>query len=134
MSGERNSKFTEPRIEAALSALRAGCTRQAASGAAGVSRVTFWRWMDDVTFRNEVEKAEDYAEATFTAFVAAATITNWTAAAWWLERRRPDHYARRERIDLNVDLSGEVRKLAQERGLDESVILAEAEAILAGRR
>ena len=32
MSGEGNSKFTEPRVEAAIDALRHGCTRRAAAG------------------------------------------------------------------------------------------------------
>ncbi len=131
MSGEPNSKLTEPRIEAALEALRLGCTRQAAAAVAGVTRVTFWRWMQDVAFGNEVEKAEGQAEAAFTAVITRAVPKNWTAAAWWLERRRSEDYARRERVDMTLDVSGEARKLAASLGLDEATVLAEAEAILA---
>ena len=56
----------------------------------------------DDTLVTAVEKAEDEAEATYTALVAEAAVDpkNWTAAAWWLERRRPDHFARRERVEM----------------------------------
>jgi transcriptional regulator with XRE-family HTH domain len=130
MSGEANSKFTEPRVEAALNALRMGCTRQAAAGAAGVSRVTFWRWMDDETFRSEVEKAEAVAEATYTAIVANAAPKSWQAAAWWLERRQWREYGRHERVDVTFDAKAEARRLADELGLDVDSVMAEAEAVL----
>jgi len=33
----------------------------------------------------------------------------WTAAAWWLERRYPDEYGRRERRDVTVTSNGTLR-------------------------
>lgn len=134
MSGERNSKVTDRRVESALVALENGCTREAAAGAAGVTRSTFYRWLDDVTFRDAVEKAESLAEAKFTAAVAVAVPKNWQAAAWWLERRRYQHYARRDQIEMKIDVKAEVRKLAEELGLDPAAALDEVEAILGSRR
>lgn len=134
MSGEGNSKLTTPRIEACIKALEMGCTRRAAAGAAGISAQTFYRWLEDVTFRDEVEKAEAKAEATYTAAVANAVPRNWQAAAWWLERRHHADYAQKVRVEMKVDLRAEVRKLADELGLDEDAALEEVNAILAGRR
>jgi hypothetical protein len=61
----------------------------------------------------------------------AAQDGTWQAAAWWLERRRPNDYGLRDRVD--VDLRVQVKRLAAEYRLDESEILAEAER-LATRR
>lgn len=134
MSGEGNSKLTEPRIEAALKALEHGCTRRAAAGAAGVGHATFYRWLEDGTFRDAVEKAEAKAEAAYTAAVANAIPKSWQAAAWWLERRHHDDYAQRSKVEMKVDLQAEVRRVAAQMGLDEAEVLAEAEAVLGLRR
>ncbi len=134
MSGEGNSKLTSPRIEAALNALRMGCTRRAAAGAAGVTATTFYRWMEDVAFRDEVEKAELAAEASYTAAVANAVPKNWQAAAWWLERRKHEDYAQRSKVEMSVDLRHEATEIAAQFGDDSDALVAEAEAILAGRR
>jgi hypothetical protein len=133
VSGEANSKFSEPRVLAALVALEHGCTRRAAAGAAGVGHATFYRWLEDETFRDEVEKAEAKAEAAYTAAVAAAVPKSWQAAAWWLERRRHEDYAQRTRVDMKIDVKAEARKIAEELGLNEQEVLDEVNAILAGR-
>jgi hypothetical protein len=127
----RHSKISEPRTEAALHALRMGCTRDAAAGVAGVGRSTFYRWLEDGTFRDEVEKAEHMAEAAYTYSVQAAVPKNWQAAAWWLERRRHESYGRRDRVELALDLKGLAVKMAAADGMDADELMAEAERILA---
>lgn len=134
MSGEGNSKLTTPRVSAAILALEMGCTRRAAAGAAGVTATTFYRWMEDVAFSDAVEKAELKAEATYTAAVANAVPKNWQAAAWWLERRKFTDYARRDQVNVSIDLQAVVRQVAAEMGVEESEAVAEAERILAGSR
>jgi hypothetical protein len=127
-----NSKMTEPRIEAALEALRYGCTRTAASGVAGVTRQTFYVWMLDPTFRDEVEKAEAVAEAAYTRAVAEAVPKNWQAAAWWMERRKWQDYGRHDRID--VDMHREAERLAADLdGVTADELIAEAQAIARGK-
>jgi hypothetical protein len=130
----RPSKLTEPRVEAILRAIEHGCTRQAAAGAGGVSRMTLYRWIEaDDTLRDEVEKAEAKAEAAYTMAVANAVPKNWQAAAWWLERRRHEDYGRREQIDMRIDLRAEAKRLAQELELNEDEVMAEVSAILGSR-
>lgn len=162
--GERNSKMTSGAIEAALDALRHGCTRRAAAGAAQVTTTTFYRWLDDLMFRDEVEKAEQQAEAAFSKIVADAAAPRWqghrfvrpdegrrcvecgrgpnatehslipgqwTAAAWWLERRKWQDYGRHERVEVTLDVRKEAERLAAELGIDSADAIAEAERILA---
>lgn len=104
----RTSKRTPEREQLILNSLRLGNTRTAAAAYADVDRVTFWRWIQaDETFRNAVEKAEGDAEARFLGMIAKAAVSGtWTAAAWWLERRRPESFARTERLESSVELSG----------------------------
>jgi hypothetical protein len=91
----RRSKATEARIEALLVALRAGNTREAAAGHAGIVRTTLYRWVvSDPALRTRVEKAEADAEVRFEAQVAQGAGEDWRAAAWWLDRRRPRSYGR----------------------------------------
>ena len=96
--------------------------------------MTCYRWMDDVAFRNEVEKAEAQAEAAYTSLVQTAALTSWQAAAWWLERRKYMDFGRRDRVEVKIDLKAEVAKLAADLGLNEEDVLAEAEALLGSRR
>ena len=93
---------TDARTEKLLQGLRMGMTRRAASGFAGFSKSTFYRMLetDDGTLGTLVENAEAEAEATYSAIIAreAAVPKNWTA--WWVERRHPQDYARREKVEM----------------------------------
>jgi hypothetical protein len=137
MSGEANSKLTDARVEAILNALRHGCTRRAAAAAGGVAHRTFYNWLeaDDGTLLQAVERAEGEAEAAFTGIVAeaAARGDSWQAAAWWLERRRHEEYARRDKVDMTIDVKREAERIAAANGLDPAAVIAEAERVLAGQ-
>jgi len=125
--------ITSEQTERLLDGLRHGMTRRAAAAYAGFSKSAFYRMLDedDGTFGTEVENAEGEAEAAMTKLVANAAVDpkNWTAAAWWLERRHPDDYGKRERVEVTFNL----RKFAEERGLDPDEVMAEADAILSAR-
>jgi hypothetical protein len=109
-------------------------TRRAACAVAGIHHTQLYRWMHaSAPFRTAIEKAEGRAEATFSARVSqAAGKGTWQAAAWWLERRRPEEYARRQQVDFRFELEAEIRKLALEAGVDAKELLAEAERIVRG--
>lgn len=129
----RRSALGTEQSAAAIRALEFGCTRDAAAGAAGVTRSTFYRWLDDGTFRDAVEKAELKAEAAYTLAVQQAVPKNWQAAAWWLERRRHESFGRRDRVDMTIDLRKEAERVAAESGMDVDAVLAEAQAIVDGK-
>lgn len=51
---------------------------------------------------------------------AAQSPRNWTASAWLLERRLPEEWGKRERVEHQHthEIIGEVERMARERGLD----------------
>lgn len=120
-------KRTDATRELVLTALRAGNTKRAAAAYAGIDHATLYRWLEsNATFRDSVQKAEADAEVRFVANIAGAAVKgNWTAAAWWLERRRHDEWGNKD----NANLADAVRELARARGLsDEETVAAVAEA------
>lgn len=123
---------TSEQTERLLEGLRHGMTRRAAAAYAGMSRTTFYRMMDadKGSLVASVENAEGEAEAAYTKLVAnaASEPKNWTAAAWWLERRHPDSFGRKDRVEVKVDLRTIAEKVAP--GLDVDAVLAEAERIM----
>lgn len=126
MSGRR-TKYNEERSGAILTALRAGNTRRASVGYAGISEDTFARWLaTHADFADAVKKVEADAEVRHVANVAkAAQEGTWTASAWWLERRRSEDWGRKDRIDIVAV----VRVMAAQAGLsDEETTAAVAEA------
>jgi hypothetical protein len=81
-------------------------------------------------FSDAIKKAESEAEVRVVAHVLkAATDGTWQAAAWWLERRRPHDYGRRDRVDVTV--RQQAQKLAAQ-GIDAAELVAEAERIVSG--
>jgi hypothetical protein len=98
----RPSKLTKTAQAAIRAALEAGNTRAAAAQAAGIAPDTLRTWMrqgeQEATGRHRtlartVEQAEAQAETEAVAEIRAAWKRGeWRAAAWWLERRRPETY------------------------------------------
>lgn len=128
----RPSKRTPEREQRILDALRAGSTRKTACAHAAVEQHTFQRWvLRFAHFAQAVEKAEADAQLRHEAVIAkAAQDGTWQASAWWLERRRPEDYGRRERLEVTVRQRAE--QLGAELGLDPAALVAEAERIARG--
>jgi hypothetical protein len=96
----RPTKRTPEREQRLLDALRAGNTIQHACRYADISDVTFDNWRKDLAFLAAVKKAEADAIVRHVANIAkAAQDGQWTASAWWLERRYPQDYALRFQND-----------------------------------
>jgi hypothetical protein len=131
MSGEGNSKKTPERVAAIVQALRAGNTRRAAVSFGEIDHATFYRWMeDDATFCDAVQKAEADAEVRFVAQVAQAASTGtWSAAAWWLERRRGQDWRRHESLELTGNPNAPV--VVKQEGNNHGASIADTLAILA---
>lgn len=118
----RPTKYSPAVQEAILASLRGGNTRTASAKAAGINYDTLLSWLKRYPkFLGDVEKVEAEAEAERVGYILASAkggivlsrkVTTrkdgsvveeetyarpeWTAAAWWLERRRHQDWGRRE--------------------------------------
>jgi transposase-like protein len=113
----RPSKRTPDRERLIIQVLEAGNTRRAACEYVGIDQDTLSRWCSRFAdFADRVRKAEATAEVQAVAIIRQGIKNGDTAdAKWWLERRRPEDYARHEKIDLEVY----IRQRARELGIDE---------------
>lgn len=92
---------TPERVEAVITALVGGASQSAAAAAAGVHIQTLERWIEaDADFRLLIEGAEAKCQERALDQIRAAAEEPrfWTAAAWLLERRWPQVFARRFEI------------------------------------
>jgi len=107
----RRTKLTPDTKEDIVKALRAGNSRRDSALYAGVSETTFYSWMARgregeplySEFLEAVEKAEAQSVVRNVAIIQRAAEETWQAAAWWLERKRPDDWGRRQRMDIGAD-------------------------------
>jgi transposase len=98
-----------PAIEAALLRVIAnGTPRDLAGPAVGIDRTTLYRWLRaSTTLRHAVEEAEAAAvNRRLERLDRAADSGTWQVDAWFLERRYPAHFGRRDRLDAQVEHSG----------------------------
>jgi len=105
----RKSKLTPERQKLFVDAVSAGNYIETAAELAGVTNVTFYNWMKRgrqtqsgkyFEFLNAIKKAEARAEVMRVSRIAkAGQEGNWQADAWYLERRYPDRWGRRQRLE-----------------------------------
>lgn len=122
----RPTKCTPDRVKRIIDALKGGNTREVAYAYAGVSRGAFYKWLargeaqllldldPDAIPESErpyvdlvegVKRAESEAVVRNVLLVSKAAETSWQAAAWWLERRYPQDWGRKDNLHLSGGLS-----------------------------
>lgn len=96
----RPSKFSKPVRDRIIQAIGAGCTYDLAADYAGISRKTLWDWLkkgqdpknkEYVTFRTDIKRAEAEGAISNLGTIKQASVKDWKAAAWLLERRHHFH-------------------------------------------
>lgn len=106
----RPTKLT-PQVQARIvQAIVGGNDITVAAAYAGIHKAQFYRWLEKGeqqqqgiyrAFRDAIEKAQADAETRNVALIAkAAQDGTWTAAAWWLERKYPERWGRKERHEV----------------------------------
>ena len=103
-----NRKLTDEVQETIVESLENGLSIAAACGRAGIAKSTFYDWYNEGAekksgkkrdFHDAVDNAKDVAQSNFENIIAsAANKGTWQAAAWWLERRRPEMYNKPEKV------------------------------------
>lgn len=110
--GGRPTKFTPEVREKILAAIRAGNYAGVAADYAGVGETTFYRWLQkgreakSGKFREfwvAVKKAEREAEVRAVAQIQKHMDSNWQAAMTYLERKHPDRWGRRDRLQVEIN-------------------------------
>ena len=93
----RPTKYNDETVKKICDAIRAGNTQSASCGYAGIAVSTFHEWLKEYPeFSEAVKKAEADVEVRNVAIIQKASDKSWTAAAWWLERRRAPDWAMKQ--------------------------------------
>lgn len=89
-------KKTPELLDSIVGLIKEGVSYAQAAQAVGVGRSTLMRWKkEDQDFRDTLKKAEAQSHVSMVSVITKAAKDDWKAAAWWLERRYPQRYARR---------------------------------------
>jgi len=102
MSVGRPTKLTFEVKEKILHLIRQGNYKEVAVRAAGVGVSTFCRWMEqNREFREAVDMAETEAEVEMVAHVKLAAKNDPVHGRWWLERKFPERWGRRDKVAVS---------------------------------
>lgn len=115
----RPTKLTPERAKIIADAIAAGNYYETACALAGVDYTTVRKWIQKgekaqkgalFEFVKAVKKAEAFAEAERIKRIReAAKEGNWQADAWWLERRFPERWGRKERQEISGPGGGPIQ-------------------------
>lgn len=104
----RPTKLTTEIQERIVELLKAGNYVETACAVVGIGRTTFYDWLKKAEkstranrytrFRDAVRQAEAWAEARFVSIISKSAEKNWTAGAWWLERKYPERWSRDRKV------------------------------------
>ena len=109
----RRAKLTPELQNKIVTAIRAGNYAFVACEMAGISKTTYYRWLENAEkptaeakyreFRDAVKEAEAAAEVASVALIRqAAQSGTWQAAAWYLERKHGERWGRNDKIRQEV--------------------------------
>jgi transposase len=126
----RPTKLTPEIQDKIIDAIQAGNYQDAAARYAGIDPATYYRWMSKgedpdspySEFREAIERAKAAAEVESVAIIKlAARDGTWQAAAWWLERTRPQKFGRKERYEVTGAEGGNLQVNVSMQDLEEKV-------------
>ena len=102
-------KLSKEVVSRAVQLKKGGANNKDIAAAIGVGESTFSRWINDPKsdlqrqLQQELKKAEaDYKNALLAVIAKASRERDWKAAAWLLERKYPQEYARTDRVQAEV--------------------------------
>ena len=106
------TKKTPERMQAVIDNIRDGQPITRAARLAGLNPATVHRWREeDEEFKEAVEDALEFQIAVLTAKVDRASDTDWKAAAWRLERLRPDEFGAKKELQVTSTQSNGIAEV-----------------------
>lgn len=102
--------LTEEVQDRMCEAIRLGNYAPTAAEYAGIGVSTHYQWLEKgkqgvtpyAEYAEAIKKAEADAEVRNVALIQEAAKKNWTAAAWYLERKHYDKWGRRDRNQIEL--------------------------------
>ena len=106
------TKKTPERMQAVIDNIRDGQPITRAARLAGLNPATVHRWREeDEEFDDAVEEALEFQIAVLTRKVDQASDTDWKAAAWRLERLRPDEFGAKKELQVTATQSNGIAEV-----------------------
>lgn len=97
-----------------IEATRKGLTRAVCAGLAGVSETTLYKYLrEDAQFAQEVKTAQRLGEEELVDVIRMHSVKSWQAAAWLLERRYPERFGQRQKVQHEVKQMSEEQAKAK---------------------
>jgi len=93
-----------------VEAIEGGNYATTAAEAAGIGKSTHYEWMEKgeqgiepyAEYAEAIKKAEAIAETNAVKVIQEASRDNWTAGAWYLERKFPDKWGRKDKLTQEI--------------------------------
>lgn len=104
--GGMPSKYTKKNVAIILDNLSKMQSKTASSEAAGITLMTFNKWYRNIpVFKEQVDKTlqelEDRQKHIAIQSVFSGMDKDPKLATWWLERKHPQEYGKRDSLDIN---------------------------------
>ena len=92
-------KYSSEKTEEICKHLETGLRREDAWEFVGISEATFYEWLKKPEFSESIKKAELKNKQRNIVIIQNAAKKTWQASAWWLERRFPEEFALKQRLE-----------------------------------
>ncbi len=92
-------KYSSEKTEEICKHLETGLRREDAWAFAGISEATFYEWLKKPEFSESIKKAELKNKQRNIVIIQNAAKKTWQASAWWLERKYPEEFALKQRLE-----------------------------------
>src|SRR3972149_1199676 len=104
----RPTDCTPERIKSSTDLIGIGNYATVAAQAAGISDATYYNWLKRgrdgekpfLDFLEAIKKAEADRETYRVSHIISASAEHWQAAACWLERKFPERWGRRDKVEF----------------------------------
>lgn len=101
-------KYTPENCEEFFKQIRLGLSMKDACSIIDISDETYYNWCKNrLEFLEGVKKAQAQFKQQCLALIKRASVTQWTAAAWLLERKHPDEFGLKTHQQISGTLGRE---------------------------
>lgn len=97
-------KRTTKTVNIILNAVKEGLTQREASVLAGISEDTLSLWKKDSDFSEQIRQKQIENKLRHIKVINEASKTHWQASAWYLERKYPDEYSLKTKLNLETNV------------------------------